>query len=85
MAVTRQYKSWSTEETAKLEALLSEGKSHASIARKLNRTPGAVTQRIKRLSKTSTKKRTEVIKVNKQTLKSMELDVKGIKIHMVFS
>ncbi len=30
-------------------------------------------------------KRKEVIKVNKQTLKSMELDVKGIKIHMVFS
>lgn len=85
MAVTRQYKSWSAEETAKLKDLLSEGKSHASIARKLNRTLGAVTQRIKTLSKTSKKKKPEVIRVNKQTLKSMELDVKGIKIHMVFS
>lgn len=82
MAITRHYKSWSEQETAQLQALAKEGKSHASIAKKLNRSAGAVKQRLATVSR---RQKPEVIKVNKQTLKSVELDVKGIKIHMVFS
>lgn len=82
MAVKRHYKSWSEQEIAQLQALRDKGYTHDSIAKKLNRSAGAVKQR---LSKLAGKQKPEVIKVNKQTLKSMELDVKGIKIHMVFS
>tara|TARA_Y100000310_G_scaffold116360_2_gene115041 strand:- start:7240 stop:7524 length:285 start_codon:yes stop_codon:yes gene_type:complete len=85
---------WTTGELKKMSTYREEGMTFKQIAKKLGRSHMATMQKwqtikpIKvdaRVSTAKTPKKQEVIKVNKQTLKSMELDVKGIKIHMVFS
>lgn len=92
---------WSSAEMRKLRTLRYEGKSFYEIGRRIGRTETAVRQKWTKYKRNRvitpfdkgytasatayTPKKAEVVKVNKQTLKSMELDVKGIKIHMVFS
>jgi len=80
---------WTTGELKKMSTYREEGMTFKQIAKKLGRSHYATMQKWQTIKPikvdTKTSKKQEVIKVNKQTLKSMELDVKGIKIHMVFS
>ncbi len=80
---------WTTGELKKMSTYREEGLTFKQIAKKLGRSHMATMQKWQTIKPiqvdTKTPKKQEVIKVNKQTLKSMELDVKGIKIHMVFS
>tara|TARA_E500000318_G_scaffold53851_1_gene50141 strand:+ start:12902 stop:13183 length:282 start_codon:yes stop_codon:yes gene_type:complete len=93
MTKSNTMRRWTTGELKKMSTYREEGMTFKQIAQKLGRSHMATMQKwqtIKpiqvdaRVSKAKTPKQ-EIIKVNKQTLKSMELDVKGIKIHMVFS
>ena len=80
---------WTTGELKKMSTYREEGMTFKQIAKKLGRSHYATMQKWQTIKPiqvdTKTSKKQEVIKVNKQTLKSMELDVKGIKLHMVFS
>jgi hypothetical protein len=64
----------------------------SQAAKKLKRSESAVKQKWNKMQafesktpKSKTPKRNQIVKVDKQTVKSVVLDVKGIKIHMVFS
>ena len=59
----------------------------SQAAKKLKRSESAVKQKWDQMqaSKSKTASRSEIVKIDKQTVKSVVLDVKGIKIHMVFS
>ena len=79
---------WTSSEIKKLYNYREEGMTFKQIGQKLGRSHMATMQKWHALKPVVVSKpavKTETIKVNKQTLKSMELDVKGIKIHMVFS
>ena len=59
----------------------------SQAAKKLKRSESAVKQKWNKMqaSKSKTASRSEIVNVDKQTVKSVVLDVKGIKIQMVFS
>jgi len=89
MAVkSKTHSRWTTSEIKKLYNYKEEGMTFKEIGQKLGRSHMATMQKWHSLKPVVVSKpaaQTETIKVSKQTLKSMELDVKGIKIHMVFS
>ena len=83
------HRRWTSKEVKKMYELKEQGFTMRDISKKLNRSYTATLQKWRKCKPVVVSKPTatppEIIKVQKQTLKSMELDVKGIKIHMVFS
>lgn len=82
------HKKWSEDSLAVLRYEYGPGiLTLSQAAKKLKRSQGAVKQKWNKMqaSKSKTANHSEIVKVDKQTVKSVVLDVKGIKIHMVFS
>ena len=90
----KAHKRWSSSEIKTLKSLRNRGVSFAKISYRLGRSSGSVSQKWETLKnkptvfdppKKYTPSKTTTVKVDKKTVESVSLDVKGIKIHMVFS
>tara|TARA_R110002074_G_scaffold104413_1_gene225435 strand:+ start:8043 stop:8324 length:282 start_codon:yes stop_codon:yes gene_type:complete len=93
MAIKTQ-KRWSSTEVKTLKTLRRRGISFEKISYRLGRSSGSVSQKWETLKnkptvldppKKYTPPKTTTVEVGKKTVESVSLDVKGIKIHMVFS